>query len=69
MFNREIRTLWVILTIFTIAYAIRGLNDLTNGSDGKFIGIIDDLIVGIVCDFIPIMLLLVFHFRNFRVRK
>ena len=25
--------------------------------------------LGIICDFIPIMLILVFHYRNFRVRK
>ena len=29
----------------------------------------DLLLIGIVCDFVPIMPLMVFHYRNFQVKK
>ena len=31
--------------------------------------IIEEMVLGILCDFLPVTLLLIFHFRNFRVRK
>ena len=55
-----------ILIIFSSTYLLRGVWDLFEVPDGStFKGILEGLSIGLLCDFAPIMLLLVFHFKNF----
>ena len=70
MFNREIYSLWCILTIFTITYVVRGVWDyMVDPSFPNFRETCEELWLGLFCDFLPIMLLLIFHMRNFREKK
>ena len=66
MFDREIWVLLAILVIFSSTYILRGVFELevhTNLS--SFRGMIYSLLVGLICDFTPLMLLLTFHYKNF----
>ena len=69
-FSKEICTLWTILFTFSITYLIRGLFDqifIWRVFSFKFI--IYDIPINILFDCIPIMLMLMFHFKNFRELK
>ena len=70
VYNKEIKTLWWILGGFSLSYAIRGIWDITNSSvrHTTFGGMMADLLlIGLFCDFVPIISLVFFHYRNFRV--
>lgn len=69
-FNREIRTLWIILVAFNITYLIRGLWDqLTSQYLRQYTLMVFNIILGLTFDFIPVTLLLYFHYRNFKVKS
>ena len=70
VYNKEIKTLWWILGGFSLSYAIRGIWDITDSyvSHPTFGGMMADLLlIGLFCDFVPIISLVFFHYRNFRV--
>ena len=75
LFNKEICAVVAILLIFTGSYIVTAICsltdiDITDLDDGfVFAGMLEYLLVKQLCDFITIMLLLVFHYRNFRERK
>ena len=65
-FNREMCELLAVLIIFSSTYILRGSWDIKMTSNlTEFWGMIESLSIGIICDFAPVMLLLVFHFKNF----
>lgn len=65
-FNGKIRTLLAILIIFSSTYMLRGVWDLKeHPNSGTFVKIIEMLSIGILCDFVPIMFIMVFHYKNF----
>ena len=69
-FDREIRTLVIILVIFSSTYILRGIWDIKMDPNlQKFNGIICQLLVGIICDFGPLMMLMCFHLKNFQVHN
>ena len=62
-----------ILLIFSGSYMFRGIFTLTKDdiTDSvvlhQYAGMLEYLIINQFCDFCPVMLILVFHFRNFKV--
>ena len=65
-YNKEICQLWAILGVFQVTYLARSLWDiLTDPKHGYFSTMLVDIIVGILCDFIPLMILMAYHYRNF----
>ena len=72
VYNKEIRTLWFILGGFSLSYAIRSFWDIKSSyvSHPTFGGMMADLLlIGLFCDFVPIISLVFFHYRNFRIKK
>ena len=70
VFDREIRTLLAILVIFSSTYMLRGIWDLMlKVNFAHFGGMLGQLLVGLGCDFAPVFLLMVFHYKNFRTKK
>ena len=66
VFNGEICTLLAILITFSTTYIMRGLFDIK--VDMKlmtFVSMLSYLIVYFFCDYLPLMLLMTFHYRNF----
>ena len=61
----------VILGVFSVAYTVRGYWDIAFGA--KIISfedmILDLLMIELLGDFVPLMPLLIFHYRNFRDKK
>ena len=67
MFDREIRTLIIILVIFDVGYLFRFVYDIEfSDSLEQFSTDVMFLFLSIFCDFMPISVLILFHFRNFR---
>ena len=55
-----------ILIIFSSTYILRGVFELeVKTSLRKFNGMIYSLLIGLICDFTPLMLLMTFHYKNF----
>ena len=70
VFDKEIRTLLAILVIFSSTYMLRGIWDLMlEVNFSHFNGMLSQLLVGLGCDFAPVFLLMVFHYKNFRIKK
>ena len=70
VFKREIRALIATLVLFSLTYTLRGIWDLNHRQDpGTFKHIIMALTIAFVCDFVPVMFLLIFHFRNFNKKE
>ena len=69
VFDKEICTLLAILCVFSATYMVRGFWDIYEPADDlTFKNMITDmLLIGLFCDFVPIMPLLIFHYRNFKV--
>ena len=68
-FKREIRALLAILIIFCSTYLLRGIWDLkTNPASEAFTMMMESFSIAILCDFIPVMFLLVFHYKNFNAK-
>ena len=65
-FNKEICKLWIILSVFSSVYLVRGCYDakFKPGFD-SFGQLLWDILQGILYDFIPVMLIMYFHYRNF----
>ena len=65
-FNKEICKLWIILSVFSSVYLVRGCGDakFIPGFE-SFTQLIWDILQGILYDFIPVMLIMYFHYRNF----
>ena len=65
-FNREICMLWIILSVFSATYMIRGVWDyMAHPGSETFGHLLWTILDGVVYDFIPVMLILYFHYRNF----
>ena len=69
VFTREIRTLLIILVIYCLGYLFRFAFDISFSNFDKYETNIMYLIVSIFCDFIPVAILIIFHYRNFRESK
>ena len=66
-FSQEICTLWTILFTFSITYILRGFYDQIDGlQNTNYIFQIIAITIFLLFDFVPIMLMLVFHYKNFR---
>lgn len=66
-YKKEICSLWLILGVFNVTYLLRALWDIFADSKFEtFRGMIIDLNVGILCDFVPVTLLMIYHYKNFR---
>ena len=66
-FNREIRILLVILIIFSSSYMARGIWDMITKVEWKYFdGIVTQLLIDISSDFAPVVLIMLFHYKNFR---
>ena len=60
----------VILVIFSSTYMLRGIWDLMlTVNFAHFSGMLGQLLVGLICDFAPVVLLMLWHYKNFRVKK
>lgn len=65
--SKEICKLWIILSVFSVTYLMRSMWDIfANPEFASFKGMLVDLIIGILCDCIPVMILMIYHHRNFR---
>ena len=62
--------LWIILSVFSATYMIRGIWDsITHTSNANFGLLMWSVLNGVLYDFIPIMLIMYFHYRNFSKEK
>ena len=69
-FNKEICVLWIILSVFSVTYILRGTWDLLiEGNYNNFEKQLWAVITGLLFDFIPVTLILVLHYKNFSVKK
>ena len=69
-FNKEICTLWIILSVFSVTYILRGTWDLTiKASYNNFEKQLWAVLTGILFDFLPIILILVLHYKNFGEKR
>ncbi len=67
MFDKEIKLLWVILGVFNITYLIRAVWDsVTNEFYVDYGTMVGVMMLAILWDFVPVMILLVFHYRNYK---
>ena len=65
-FNKEICKLWIILSVFSATYMIRGIWDtLSLRKNDSFGLLVWSVLNGLLYDFIPVMLIMYFHYRNF----
>ena len=49
---------------------LRGIYNLKHRpNSGAFLGIMEGHAIGILCDFVPVMFLLIFNFKNFNKRE
>ena len=65
-FNREICMLWIILSVFSSTYMIRGVKDyMAHPSGNSFKHLLWTILDGVLYDFIPVELIMYFHYRNF----
>ena len=65
-FNKEICMLWITLSVFSATYMIRGLWDyISHPSHENFGLLLWSILNGVLYDFIPVMLIMYFHYRNF----
>ena len=70
IFNKEIRTLLAILVIFSSTYMARGFWDILASEEfDESSGMRGQLLIGICCDFAPVVLLMLFHYKNFRKKN
>ena len=69
-FDKEIRILLLILVIFSSTYMARGIwNMITIVEWRNFAGLITQLLIDITGDFAPIVMIMLFHYKNFRNKK
>ena len=69
-FNKEICTLWIILSVFSVTYILRGTWDLTiKASYNNFEKQLWAVLTGLLFDFLPIILILVLHYKNFGEKR
>ena len=67
VFDREIRVVLIILVIFNIGYVFRSVYDVVFSDNlDQFSTDVMFLFLSIFCDFMPISVLITFHYRNFR---
>ena len=68
-FNKEIRVLIVILVIFSSTYILRGIWDIKmSPALHTFGGMLNALFIGLICDLGPVMMLMFFHLKNFKMK-
>ena len=69
--NREICKLYVVLTVFNITYLLRGFYDLNSGRKDipTLKVVIISLSYGLLWDFFPVMMLMIYHYRNFKKER
>ena len=66
IFSREICTLWIILSVFSITYTLRGIWDnVINTNYKSFKSQLIGNLLNIVWDFVPVTLILMLHMKNF----
>ena len=66
LFNQEIRALLATLILFSSTYILRGTWLLSAKPDSDTcVVIMIGLLVGIVCDFAPVIILQAYHYKNF----
>ena len=69
-FKREIRALIVTLVLFSLTYMLRGIWDLKIFSFSDAFGrLMIEITIVILCDVVPVMFLLGFHFRNLNKKE
>ena len=67
-YNTEIRALWLIMSIFCVTYLVRAVWELVFlKTDMPNYGIMFAAVpLGLFWDFMPLMIILVFHYQNFK---
>ena len=69
VFDHEINALLTILVIFSSTYILRGVFDVWFNkfvNVHTFKGLLFAFLVAIICDFIPLAMFMIFHYKNFR---
>ncbi len=69
MFDKEIKLLWLILGVFDITYLVRAVWDSTTNefyvNYGEMVSV---MLLAILWDFVPVMILLIFHYHNYKAQ-
>ena len=61
--------LFLILGVFNTSYLLRAIWDQNYSKDSdKFYAITSELLLGLVWDFLPVMLMMILHYKNFTIR-
>ena len=69
-FNKEMCILWIILSVFSVTYILRGTWDLEIKSNyNNYEKQLWTVITGLLFDCVPVILILVLHYKNFRVKN
>ena len=63
--------LWVILGVFDLTYLARAIWDFVylNTQLPNFNEMLAAILLGLFWDFMPVMMILIFHYRNFKVQS
>ena len=71
IFSREICTLWIILSVFSGTYTLRGIWDNVIGTnyENRFKFQLIGNLLNILWDFVPVTLILMLHMKNFVENK
>ena len=70
--NKEICKLYAVLVLFNITYLIRGTYDFIAKGDLPDLTLrylFFSMTLGLLWDFAPVMLLMIYHYRNFKVKQ
>ena len=63
--------LFLILGVFNTSYLLRAIWDQNYSMDDdsfEFAAITTELLLGLVWDFLPVMLMMILHYKNFTIR-
>ena len=61
--------LFLILGVFNTSYLLRAIWDQNYSEDSdEFYAITSELLLGLVWDFLPVMLMMILHYKNFTIR-
>ena len=64
--------LFLILGVFNTSYLLRAIWDQYYSEDDdsfEFAAITTELLLGLVWDFLPVMLMMILHYKNFTIRQ
>ena len=62
--------LFLILGVFNTSYLLRAIWDQNySRNSNEFYALTSELLLGLVWDFLPVMLMMILHYKNFTIKE